>query len=141
MRYDSKSLPSKGIDTVMRFFLSGLLILLSGCTTTTNYYHPMVQSWRGGQRTALLETWGQPDHTLTTSRGHPLYIYEARENSHFPYRLAHLIGIRDETTPNCSALFEIGHNGRVIDSDMQGTECYASQSFAKIMSNPEGVIA
>lgn len=143
----------------MRFInCIGLTILLSSCaTTTTNYYTQTVQSWRGGSVYTLVKQWGRPDRTITSPNGNTLYVYQTQSYRNLNAPSSPSVGVnvsqsgrailsnpsynnmtwnRGAMSLTCMAAFEVGKNGKILDTQIQGTSCYGGESFAKRLTNP-----
>lgn len=140
----------------MRFLMGiCLIMLLVSCTNSTeNYYTPTVKSWRGAHLTTLLKTWGYPDKKINRQDQHTFYVYYTESNYHYPAPSSPGIGLNIGarglpvvTTPNtnmtwnrgnkalvCLTIFEVLPNGKIIDTQIQGDQCYMNEKMAKKMS-------
>jgi hypothetical protein len=140
----------------MRHFISlGMIMLLTSCAATTNYYPQTVQSWRGKSVQKLTHQWGRPDQMMTNQSGNTYFIYKTSS-----YRASMTPGspnvgvnINQSGKPvvvsqpsslgngarslslDCVAIFEVNKNKTIVGTQYQGNGCYGSQSFAKRMSN------
>lgn len=141
---------------MQRALLLGLALLLAGCDATTGgYYNQTVKSWRGGNSNDLLRLWGQPDETLA-SPGKVLYVYrrQSSHDSHPTYSPtvgvhAREKGVNVVTTPPtinspmnrsptsyCVTVFTATPQGKIIDTDSQGTNCFSG--IPTNLANPKG---
>ena len=110
----------------MRHYISlGLILLLSSCASSTNYYPKTVQSWRGGNDQNLIKTWGRPDGMTAAKNGNSILIYKS--SSYRPGITA--------SGPDCMAFFEINKQNTIVDTSYQGKRCYRGENFANRMSN------
>lgn len=134
----------------------GLIILLSGCASTKNYYSQTVSSWRGGNAHNLTKVWGSPDQLVVGQNGNAYLIYKtssyragfasaapnvginvAQPNNH-PVLVNHssTIGTGSRTLSlNCVSIFEINQKRTIVNTQYMGNGCYGSQNFAERMSN------
>lgn len=140
-----------------KLIISGLLILLSGCTTTTNnYYQPTVNSWRGGDAKNLVDRWGMPNTKVTSPKGNSVYVYKTTSYTGNYERSSPSVGVNFSgerpvivTMPNtssatsnsglsmtCITVFTANRQGKIIDSQSQGNSCYGDTNFAHARSNP-----
>lgn len=140
------------------FQLALMSCLLTSCATTnTNYYTQTVQSWRGGNAQLLTKSWGRPDRVLATPKGNTFYIYQTQSyrNMNAPASPSIAVNMSQTGRPTltsepymnttwnrgamsltCVAGFEIARNGKIVNTRIEGSSCYSSESFAKRMSNP-----
>ncbi|RDI40213.1 hypothetical protein [Aquicella lusitana] len=137
--------------------VSGLVILLSGCATTTNnYYTKTVDSWRGGHVSALVKQWGPPDQRVTGTGGNTVYVYKTESYHSSGGTASPSVGVHFSpggkpvmtTTPSlnpawnrgmtlaCMATFEVNSQGIITETKTLGNACYGSESFASRMRNP-----
>lgn len=111
----------------MRHYISlGLIILLSSCASTTNYYPKTVQSWRGGSVQDLSKKWGMPDDVASNEKGNTILIYKSS---------AYRPGIA-ANGPDCIAMFEVDKQKTIIGTKYVGKRCYRGEGFATYYSNP-----
>jgi hypothetical protein len=146
------------LGAVMRFIIPlGLIILLTSCDLTTNYYTQTVESWHGGTVKSLTSRWGAPDNTVEGPGGRTMYVYktESYQNNSTPTTPS--VGIsfsadgravmvpqkNTNTTWNrnmsvsCSAVFVANDKGKIVDTKIQGESCFGSSSWANRLSNPD----
>lgn len=143
----------------MRFTMTifGLTILLAGCATTmNNYYQQTVQSWRGGSVNQLVKQWGRPDRVATGPKGNTLYVYETQNYRTVSGPTYPAVGVhvgsdgrpvmttspatnmawnRGSMSISCVAAFETDPSGKILNTEVQGSNCYGGESFAKRLSN------
>lgn len=141
----------------------GLVILLSSCAgTKSNYYTQTVQSWQGGNINQLIKLWGRPDGSGTGSDGHKMVIYRTQSNRNNGSSAAPSFGVtagasgrpvlttypstnrtwnRGVMSQTCTAAFEADKRGTIIATQVKGTGCYAGESFANSLSNPNATKA
>lgn len=135
----------------------GFSLLLAGCAASSSgYYTQSVQSWRGGNAKDLVKVWGTPNSTMADAGGGMVYVYKRQNfyNSNSIY--APSIGVNSVTgtpvitaMPNvntpwnrglsayCLATFTANAEGQIVDTFIQGTNCYISESRAKALANPK----
>lgn len=114
----------------MRHYISlGLIILLSSCALTKNYYPQTVQSWQGGNAHNLINQWGQPDELVTKNNGNALLVYKSSS-----YRLRAAQGAPISAAP-CITTFEINKSRTIVDANYSGNRCFGDASFADYKSN------
>jgi len=110
----------------MRHFISlGMIILLTSCSITKNYYAPAVQSWNGGNAQNLISKWGQPDSFYELPNGNAVLLYKSST-----YRP----GISSQG-PDCITTFEINKQRTILKTKMLGKRCWRGENFATSMSN------
>jgi hypothetical protein len=141
----------------IKFGLFSLAILLSACsTTTTNYYHSSVESWRGANVNALVAQWGRPDYKVAAPGGGIMLAYRTQSYSTYAPPTSPAIGVNNTggrpvitVAPNtnntwnrgplsiaCNVLFKANAKGVITETQVQGTNCYGGQSFATKYANP-----
>jgi hypothetical protein len=149
--------PTLGVT--MRLLVSlGLTSLLAGCAASSSgYYTQTVNSWRGGSVNNLLSTWGKPYSSMVVPGGNTVYVYKRQSFYHANATYSPSVGVSSRTNgtavitalPNvntplnselsayCLATFTANSKGQIIDTDIQGTNCYLSNSNAKALANPD----
>lgn len=143
----------------MRFIISaGLVILLSGClSTTNNYYTSTMKSWRGGNIQTLAQQWGEPDTKIVNPNGSMIYIYKTQPQGLTtpPLPTPTAVGVNvsrtgrpvivTPTTPvtplsptgvSCLAIFEASPTGKIYNTEIRGQDCYGSLQFSSTMRSP-----
>lgn len=138
---------------------SGLILLLTGCTSvTTNYYTQTVQGWRGGNVQKLIQEWGEPNTKVISPNGNTFLVYKTESYRSYNAPASPQIGVhytpngtpilvtgpnpnvtasRGGVTLSCYAGFEANPQGRIVNTQIQGAGCYGSQSFANQRGNPD----
>ncbi|HTM63118.1 MAG TPA: hypothetical protein VL360_01300 [Gammaproteobacteria bacterium] len=139
--------------------LSGLSFILAGCATGSSaYYTQSVQSWRGGNISDLTNIWGRPDTIMPGSTGNTVYVYKRQSFVSTNSSYSPSIGVNTRnggipvitSTPNintpwnrgfstyCLAVFTSNSKGKIINTEIQGTNCYISETKARGLMNPKG---
>ena len=141
----------------MRFIIPiGLVILLSSCGTTTNYYTQTVQSWQGANVKTLADRWGRPDNMIKGPRNQTIYVYktESYHNTNAPTGPSAGISFSADGKPvivtqantnttwnrgmslTCNAYFIVNGSGTIVDTKISGDTCFGSSGFASRLGNP-----
>jgi hypothetical protein len=137
--------------------LLGLSAAIAGCATgSSSYYTQSVQSWRGGNISDLARVWGRPNQVMAGSGGNINYLYKRQSFASTNANYSPSVGIHARnggasvvtSTPNintpwnrgfapyCLAVFTATPKGKIIDTEIQGTNCYISQSGAQRLMRP-----
>lgn len=141
----------------MRLILGFILIfILSSCASTTNYYTPTVNSWRGANINTLLKTWGVPDNKLTGPAGNIVLVYNQQRFNTSMGATSPSVGVTFTpggtpimtTIPNtnftatrgmtaiCTTLFVADAKGTITQIKSSGP-CYANARFQASRQNPQ----
>ena len=137
----------------MRYALPlALIIVLSGCGTTTNYYSETVQSWKGAKVAALTKQWGRPDNMVKTTNGNTIYVYKTESYKHYNGPTGPSTGIsytadgkpvvvtRTEMSTSfsrdltCNAIFTANSSGQIVGTQASSPTCYGGSGFRDRMS-------
>jgi|GEM_PF-1315221 hypothetical protein len=138
-------------------YLTGSVILLASCaTTTTNYYRSSVESWQGASVKALVKQWGRPDYKILSPDGDAMLAYRTQSYSPYMAPTSPAIGVnnrggrpvisvdnlnhtwnRGQLSLTCVAIFKINPVGVVTGTQVQGNSCYGGSSFASQYANKE----
>lgn len=143
----------------MRLFtLLTLSAALAGCAAgSSGYYTQSVESWRGGKVSDLVNAWGKPYNTMSGPNGNTNYVYKRQSFSRTNNNYSPSIGVHPRnggisvvtSTPNaqapmnqsfgayCLTVFTSTPKGKIVDTNIQGTNCYISQSAAERLANPK----
>lgn len=136
--------------------LLGLSVILTGCASGSSaYYTQSVQSWRGGTVKDLFSVWGRPDEIMPGPGGKTIFVYKRQGFVNTNTNYSPSIGVRPKngativtSTPNartpwnkgftayCISTFTANPTGKVVDTEIEGTNCYISQSGAARLANP-----
>lgn len=139
----------------MRLLISlALIIFLSACASTANYYTSTLNSWRGSHANALVKTWGTPDTKIVNPNGSMVFIYKTKSYATSRTQGSPNIGVNVSSTGrpvivsptgnkglsrsltiNCLAVFQVDKNGRISSTEVRGKGCYGDQHFAQKLSN------
>jgi hypothetical protein len=132
-----------------------LILILTGCGTTTDYYTPTVNSWRGGNVKTLVKTWGMPDDKVTGPGGNTVLVYNLQRFRTMTGSTSPSTGVTFTpggtpiitTIPNtsmaatrgmalsCTTMFIANAEGTILQTKSQGP-CTGSSSFQAKMANP-----
>lgn len=131
------------------------LILASCSAGSRGYYTQSVQSWRGGNVTQLTQAWGPPSMTMQNG-ANINYVYKQQSFYSSNATYSPSIGVdRDgraavvTTNPTintpwnrgfaayCLTVFTATPQGKIVDTNIQGSNCYVSQSKALGLANPK----
>lgn len=132
-------------------------ILLTSCSIgSSGYYTQSVNSWRGGNIKDLTTIWGHPHDIIKTRGGDTILIYKKQSfvstNAAFPPNIsvhprnggAPIVAFTPTINTNwnrgfaayCFTIFTATSAGKIVDTAIQGSNCYMSQSQAKQLNNP-----
>lgn len=130
-------------------FLTGSLILLASCATTTSSYQATVQSWQGNTLSSLEQSWGMPDQKLQTPLN-TTYIYRTIVRSpSFPPPPR--VGVSQNSKPimmiinpaptrsltTCFTHFIANEKNTIIATKIEGFGCHQGGVFSNQLSNQE----
>lgn len=130
-------------------FLTGSLILLASCSTTTSSYQATVQSWQGSNLSSLEQSWGMPDQKLKTP-ANTTYIYQTTVRSpSLPSPPG--VGVSQNSKPSimivnpaptgslitCFTHFIANEKNTIIATKIEGFGCNQSGVFNNQLSNQE----
>lgn len=139
--------------------LFALALTLTACGTGLNsYYTQSVQSWRGANAADLEAVWGKPFEIEATTPGNKLYVYKRQAFPMTQPNYSPQIGISNPERPAtvitampdanspqqrelsgyCLISFTANYSGKIISTDIQGTNCQISDSSARRLANPKG---
>lgn len=124
-------------------------LLLAGCAAgSSGYYTQSVQSWRGSNVSEMMKVWGQPS-ALLQDGGNVSYVYKQQSFTSTNATYSPSVGVNRDggvaivtATPNintpwnrgfatyCLTVFTATPQGKIIDTKVQGSNCYVSQSKA-----------
>ena len=132
------------------------IFLLSACTATAHHYTSTINSWRGADLHSLVNTWGVPDKKIVTPTGHILFVYYIQSYQNYAGPSSPSIGVHVNSTgspvmtvtPNtnmawnrgnmslmCTAIFDATSTGYIINTQLQGHNCYVYEYMSKKMPN------
>ena len=142
----------------MRLFAAvGLTLLVSGCTANSSgHYTQSVESWRGSNTKYLTSIWGAPYQIMPLSGGNKLFVFKRQGAKFSQPTFAPSIGI-DRTRgtsiitalpdshannnhlppTHCLTLFTANAQGTILDTDIQGANCYINESDANALANQQ----
>ncbi len=139
----------------MRLLISlALIIFLSACASTANYYTSTLNSWRGSNANALVKTWGTPNTKIVNPNGTMVFVYKTKSYAAGRTQGSPAIGVNVSSagrpvivnptenkalsrnlTITCLAVFQIDKNGRISSTEVRGKGCYGDQYFAQKLSH------
>lgn len=151
----------------MRFHLSirqamtfGFIALLASCTIpSAHHYTTTVESWRGGNSSTLLKSWGKPDKKMTTLNGNTVLVYKTITYQSDTSPSSPGIGVSYTpggspvltTAPSprtswpykgasyfCIVAFEVNKQNTIVNTQIQGNHCFGGARFVHSMRNPDG---
>ena len=136
----------------MRYLTGFLILLLTSCATTANYYGQVVNSWNGGNAKTLLQYWGKPNQTVITASGGKEYAYMTSSRHRFPYPSTPdfvIVGPNNQTigmalppnnpeyyTLHCITTFVVDQKDNIIATSYSGGGCFANEAVGEARSNP-----
>jgi hypothetical protein len=142
-----------------KYILLGFTLLLASCAANNSgVYTQSVKSWQGGNASSLLAVWGKPNTTSVGPGGNTVYVYKRQNYTVVNNNYAPQIGVNGRTNgtpvitamPNvntpwnralstyCLAMFTAAPGGKIVDTNIQGANCYISKSEAASLANPKG---
>lgn len=149
----------KGVYVRLLAYLATTLLLAGCAASSSGYYTQSIKSWRGGNIKELVKVWGNPYSTMTNLNGNTVYVYKRQSSYRANTNYSPSIGLSSRMggvpvitsmpdvnapwnhrlTSYCLASFIANQQGLIIDTDIQGTNCYISQSNATALKNPKSV--
>lgn len=137
-----------------------LVMFLTSCATqSTQNYTRAVKSWRGANINQVVKQWGVPDGRVTNMDGNTAFIYKTQTYRAGNGQRSPAVGIsmgadgkpvvtsgprvnliaNRGITLNCLVVFVANPKGMIIETQIKGKNCYASQAVADRLTRGSAV--